>query len=100
MTTGKCSHGGKEDTTSNTIPAKGGINKETRVVELSPLAHLHDEANTAAKQATVDFFIGNGKNIRISNYTYTNICINTLNIAKSLRISLGIFNSHSNLIVK
>jgi len=58
-TTGKCSHGGKRDTSTN-IPAKGGINKETTSMEHSPLAHLHKKAYQAAIDSTTDFLIGEG----------------------------------------
>ncbi|OWF37839.1 von Willebrand factor A domain-containing protein 7 [Mizuhopecten yessoensis] len=55
-TTGKCSHGGVKDS-GRTTPAAGGINKETKNWDLSPHAHLHNDASEAAIQATVAFFM-------------------------------------------
>jgi len=57
---GKCSHGGKEDNTSRTIPAVGGINKETLDYDESPRADLHRDAAGAAANATSHFLIGEG----------------------------------------
>ncbi|KAK3083786.1 hypothetical protein FSP39_003208 [Pinctada imbricata] len=56
---GKCSHGGADDLTKDTI-AIGGINKETSDPTLSPHYYLHQAAGQAAVQATIDFFVGNG----------------------------------------
>ncbi|CAC5399589.1 unnamed protein product [Mytilus coruscus] len=54
--TGKCSHGGPDDT-SRRLPAKCGINKDTTIERLSPHYHLHNDAYYAAVAATKHFLI-------------------------------------------
>ncbi|CAG2205538.1 unnamed protein product [Mytilus edulis] len=54
--TGKCSHGGPDDT-SRRLPAKCGINKDTTIERLSPHYHLHNDAYLAAVAATKHFLI-------------------------------------------
>lgn len=51
--TGKCSHGGFLDESSEE-DARGGINKDSPFVIWSPRHYLHDEAARVAQQATVD----------------------------------------------
>ena len=58
-TTGKCSHGGKDDSSRTSI-ARCGINKESVEEEYSPHNHLHDDAYIAAVKATGNFLIANG----------------------------------------
>ncbi|XP_063399674.1 von Willebrand factor A domain-containing protein 7-like [Mytilus trossulus] len=55
---GKCSHGGRHDS-SRHLPATGGINKETTSTVLSPHYYLHSKAGKMATDATTDFFIRN-----------------------------------------
>ena len=54
---GKCSHGGLLDSTSNT-QANGGINKDAPSVVLSPHSYLYEEAANVAQQATVELLQG------------------------------------------
>ncbi|XP_027213280.2 von Willebrand factor A domain-containing protein 7 [Penaeus vannamei] len=48
---GKCSHGGVLDDSSS-VPAEGGINKDTASPCFSPHYHLHEQAAELAVQAT------------------------------------------------
>ncbi|XP_071140490.1 uncharacterized protein [Mytilus edulis] len=57
--TGKCSHGGPDDD-SRKLVARCGINKESFTPEWSPHSHLHEQAYTAAIQATENFLVANG----------------------------------------
>ncbi|XP_071140493.1 uncharacterized protein [Mytilus edulis] len=57
--TGKCSHGGPDDD-SRKLVARCGINKDSHTPEWSPHFHLHEQAYTAAVQATENFLIANG----------------------------------------
>ncbi|VDI54326.1 Hypothetical predicted protein [Mytilus galloprovincialis] len=60
--TGKCSHGGPDDD-SRKIVARCGINKDSLTPEWSPHSHLHEQAYTAAIQATENFLVANGKRV-------------------------------------
>ena len=52
---GKCSHGGLRITDpEQTLPARGGINKDSPYQMISPHYYLHFEAATVAQQATID----------------------------------------------
>ncbi|CAC5405646.1 unnamed protein product [Mytilus coruscus] len=53
---GKCSHGGLMDNTAS-IPARGGINKETPEYLLSPHYFLHNNSGDAAITASVHFLL-------------------------------------------
>ncbi|XP_077993188.1 von Willebrand factor A domain-containing protein 7-like [Glandiceps talaboti] len=53
---GKCSHGGIDDS-SRRRSATGGINKESHDLTYSPHNSLHDDASTAAMEATENFFL-------------------------------------------
>ncbi|CAG2197407.1 unnamed protein product [Mytilus edulis] len=57
--TGKCSHGGPDDD-SRKLVARCGINKDSVTPEWSPHSHLHEQAYTAAVQATENFLVANG----------------------------------------
>lgn len=59
-TKGKCSHGGKDDS-SRTLVARCGINKDSVVDEYAPHSHLHKDAWSAVVTATENFLIANGK---------------------------------------
>ncbi|OWF51464.1 von Willebrand factor A domain-containing protein 7 [Mizuhopecten yessoensis] len=48
FTNGKCSHGGLHDRSGETIAALGGINKDTKDVNLSPHFFKHADAGKAA----------------------------------------------------
>ena len=52
--TGKCSHGGVGDLTSDFTP-KGGINKDIKANRWSPHFYLHEKAANVAIKATVQF---------------------------------------------
>ncbi|KAK3085862.1 hypothetical protein FSP39_009795 [Pinctada imbricata] len=54
---GKCSHGGKNDP-YRSVPATGGINKETSDPLMSPHYFLHQAAGQAAVEATALFLTG------------------------------------------
>ncbi|KAK3083716.1 hypothetical protein FSP39_001940 [Pinctada imbricata] len=56
--TGKCSHGGINDTSSQ-IPAQGGINKERFNPQYSPHYKLHAKAAEYAVKATENFISNN-----------------------------------------
>ncbi|CAG2256285.1 unnamed protein product [Mytilus edulis] len=56
--TGKCNHGGPDDD-SRKLVARCGINKESFTPEWSPHSHLHEQAYTAAVQATENFLVAN-----------------------------------------
>ena len=64
---GKCSHGGKFDTSATTSAAVGGINKETNSALYSPLVQYHKAVSDMAIKHTKYFFAGQ------SNYNYFNI---------------------------
>ena len=49
----KCSHGGFGDPSSD-LPAKGGINKDSKSTKWSPHADLHEDAAAVAVQASVN----------------------------------------------
>ncbi|XP_042873286.1 von Willebrand factor A domain-containing protein 7-like [Penaeus japonicus] len=69
-TGGKCSHGGVLDDSSS-VPAEGGINKDTASPCFSPHYHLHEQAAELAVQATVHYLnvlldaVGNDKYRRL-----------------------------------
>ncbi|XP_042873278.1 von Willebrand factor A domain-containing protein 7-like [Penaeus japonicus] len=69
-TEGKCSHGGVLDDSSS-VPAEGGINKDTASPCFSPHYHLHEQAAELAVQATVHYLnvlldaVGNDKYRRL-----------------------------------
>ncbi|XP_052084583.1 uncharacterized protein LOC127721819 [Mytilus californianus] len=54
--TGKCSHGGPDDD-SRKLVARCGINKDSFTPKWSPHSHLHNQAYTAAVQATENFLV-------------------------------------------
>ena len=56
---GKCSHGGKYDTTWTQV-ATGGINKDSSDPAISPHFHLHHQAAMLAIQAGEAFFNDEG----------------------------------------
>ena len=58
---GKCSHGGKFDSSGNTSAALGGINKETGQIDYSPLFASHGTAANLAIEHTRQFFINPGR---------------------------------------
>ncbi|CAC5419675.1 unnamed protein product [Mytilus coruscus] len=60
--TGKCSHGGPDDD-SRELVARCGINKDSITPEWSPHSHLHNQAFTAAVQATENFLVANGTGV-------------------------------------
>ncbi|VDI53529.1 Hypothetical predicted protein [Mytilus galloprovincialis] len=60
--TGKCSHGGPDDD-SRKLVARCGINKDSLTPEWSPHSHLHDQAYSAAVQATENFLVANGTGV-------------------------------------
>ncbi|XP_067687797.1 von Willebrand factor A domain-containing protein 7-like [Haliotis asinina] len=53
--TGKCSHGGPNDTSSTTSAATGGINKDSNNPSLSPHYYLHQQAAEGAIRHTKFF---------------------------------------------
>lgn len=57
-TQGKCSHGGKFDTSATTSAAVGGINKETVTADYSPLFQEHGAVADLAIKHTTYFFAG------------------------------------------
>lgn len=57
-TQGKCSHGGKFDTSATTSAAVGGINKETVTADYSPLFQEHGAVADLAIKHTTYFFGG------------------------------------------
>ncbi|KAK3105201.1 hypothetical protein FSP39_019627 [Pinctada imbricata] len=59
-TTGKCSHGGPQDSTSSTSAALGGINKDTGNPLYSPHFYLHTSAALTAIEHTRRFFSDKG----------------------------------------
>ncbi|XP_063436302.1 uncharacterized protein LOC134717738 [Mytilus trossulus] len=60
--TGKCSHGGPDDD-SRKLVARCGINKDSITPAWSPHSHLHNQAYTAAVQATENFLVANGTGV-------------------------------------
>ncbi|XP_062605380.1 von Willebrand factor A domain-containing protein 7-like [Saccostrea cucullata] len=63
-TTGKCSHGGKFDTSATIVAALGGINKETNTAAYSPLSVNHTAVSKLAIQHTKYFFTGKTYGLR------------------------------------
>ncbi|XP_061182850.1 von Willebrand factor A domain-containing protein 7-like [Saccostrea echinata] len=61
---GKCSHGGKLDTSATTSAAVGGINKETTTAAYSPLSIDHNVVSDLAIQHTKYFFSGKTYGLR------------------------------------
>lgn len=55
---GKCSHGGKFDTSASTSAAVGGINKETVTANYSPLFQEHGAVAELAIKHTAYVFAG------------------------------------------
>ncbi|XP_063437380.1 uncharacterized protein LOC134718656 isoform X2 [Mytilus trossulus] len=60
--TGKCSHGGPDDD-SRKLVARCGINKDSITPEWSPHSNLHEQAYTAAVQATENFLVADGTGV-------------------------------------
>eukprot|EP00105_Crassostrea_gigas_P030488 XP_011452806.1 PREDICTED: von Willebrand factor A domain-containing protein 7 isoform X2 [Crassostrea gigas] len=63
-TQGKCSHGGKFDTSATTSAAVGGINKETVTADYSPLFQEHGAVADLAIKHTTYFFAGQTNGLR------------------------------------
>nr|XP_022338687.1 von Willebrand factor A domain-containing protein 7-like [Crassostrea virginica] len=61
---GKCSHGGKLDTSATTSAAVGGINKETNSALYSPLIQYHKAVSDMAIKHTKYFFSGQTYGLR------------------------------------
>ena len=94
-TSGKCSHGGKDDSSRTSI-ARCGINKESVEEEYSPHNHLHKDAFRAAVKATKNFLIANGgsfkngHNISVSIFLYLREGSNTTLLPETPRAGSGV----------
>ncbi|CAC5405644.1 unnamed protein product [Mytilus coruscus] len=71
---GKCSHGGPMDNSAS-IPARGGINKETPEYLLSPHFFLHNNSGNAAITASVHFLVDKDTEILFDWYMRYQIVI-------------------------
>ena len=60
-TKGKCSHGGLTDNTTTTSAATGGMNKDSKLPQMSPHFYKHTPAAETAIDHTVYFFNDNSK---------------------------------------
>ncbi|XP_076091883.1 uncharacterized protein LOC143063560 isoform X3 [Mytilus galloprovincialis] len=63
-TKGKCSHGGLTDNTTTTSAATGGMNKDSKLPQMSPHFYKHTPAAETAIDHTVYFFNDNTNGIR------------------------------------
>ncbi|XP_071153469.1 uncharacterized protein [Mytilus edulis] len=63
-TKGKCSHGGLTDNTTTTSAATGGMNKDSKLPQMSPHFYKHTSAAETAIDHTVYFFNDNTNGIR------------------------------------
>ena len=71
---GKCSHGGKYDSTWTQV-ATGGINKDSSDPAISPHYHLHHDAAMLAIRGGEALFNDEGNTVICSDFKFSRQCI-------------------------